>query len=120
MSSVLHGLDGVLCQMVFGQDQEQHDRNHHAVLWKIEAAGATLKKCEFSKTSLKFLGHIIDQEGIRADPDKAATVREIKPPTSVPEVCRFMGTAERVAQQEQVMDLGTRPASSVCMCQSRG
>ena len=30
-------------------------------------------KCEFGKTSLKFLGHFIDRTGINADPDKMQT-----------------------------------------------
>ena len=70
MSFILEGLDGVLCQiddvLVFGRDKEEHDQRLHTTLTKIEASGATLnpQKCEFSKTSLKFLGHISDHEGI--------------------------------------------------------
>ena len=81
--------------LVFGRDQEEHDL--HAVLSRIEATLNT-RKCEFSKTSLKFLGHIIDQEGIRADPDKTVTVHEMKPPTSVPEVRRFMGVVNKLGK----------------------
>ena len=104
MSSILHGLDGVLCQMddvlVFGRDKEEHDRRLHAALKRIGDAGATLnaQKCEFSKTTLKILGHIIDKEGIRADPDKTAAVRGMKPPTSVTELRRFMGMVNQLGK----------------------
>ena len=76
MNQIFEGLEGFVCLMddvlVFGTDQEEHDRHLKAVLQRLERAGATLNrdKCEFSKDSIKFLGHVIDQEGIRADPDK--------------------------------------------------
>ncbi len=80
MSAILCGLDGVVCQMddvlVFGRDQAEHDTRLTAVLKQVESAGATLnpEKCEFSRKSLKFLGHIIDANGIRADPEKTAAI----------------------------------------------
>ena len=66
MSAILSGLEGVVCQMddvlVFGRDQTEHDTRLTAVLKRIESAGATLNpdKCEFSRKTLKFLGHILD------------------------------------------------------------
>ena len=102
MSELLAGLEGVLCQMddilVFGRDQAEHDRRLIAVLTRIEEAGATLnpQKCEFSQTTLKFLGHIIDSEGIRADPEKTDAIMKMSPPTSVPELRRFMGMVNQL------------------------
>ncbi len=66
MNEILTGLPGVLCQMddmlVFGKDQADHEARLEAVLTRIEEAGVTLnsQKCEFSRSSLKFLGHVID------------------------------------------------------------
>jgi hypothetical protein len=42
------------------------------VLSFLRSAGlkAKLSKCEFHQTSVKFLGHVISNEGIRTDPDK--------------------------------------------------
>ena len=51
MSSLLEGLSGVVCQMddvlIYGSDQETHDRRVHTALQKLEAAGVTLNpaKC---------------------------------------------------------------------------
>ena len=76
MNALLSNLKGVLCLMedvlVYGKDQREHDKRLEAALQQIEAAGMTLNrdKCEVSKTQLKFLGHIIDQSGVRADPAK--------------------------------------------------
>ena len=84
-------LEGILCHMddvlVFGRDQEQH-----AILERLQAAGVTLNqtKCEFNKDKVKFLGHIVDKEGIRADPAKIAAVREMKQPQNVTELRWFL------------------------------
>ena len=104
MTEVLSGLDGVLCLMddvlVFGKDKEEHDERLTQALKKITAAGVTLnpKKCEFGKEQLKFLGHLIDREGIRADPDKITAITEMKAPTHVSELRRFMGMANQLGK----------------------
>ena len=76
MSKILEGLEGVVCQMddvlVFGTTQDQHDKRLTATLERIKAAGVSLNKtkCKFSVSDVKFLGHIINKDGIKADPDK--------------------------------------------------
>ena len=65
INCILEGLDGFVCQMddilVFGKDKEEHDQHLVQVLKCLEAANVALnpRKCEFSKTSVKFVGHII-------------------------------------------------------------
>ncbi|KAF7642456.1 hypothetical protein LDENG_00257630 [Lucifuga dentata] len=97
MSQILEGLEGVVCQMddvlVYAETQVLHDLRLRAVLQRLEKAGVTLKteKCEFSKTSVKFLGQIIEQTGVRADPDKVRAVINMEEPTDVSGVRRFLG-----------------------------
>ena len=97
-------MDGVLCQMddvlIFGRDKKEHDQHLLAALKKIEAAGETLnaQKCEFSKRGQKFLGHCVDQDGIRADPEKTAAIHQMKAPTTIPELRRFMGTVNQLGK----------------------
>ena len=71
--------------LVFGKDQLEHDTRLTNVLKCIEQAGATLSpdKCEFSQNRLKFLGHVIDNKGITADPDKTKAIREMQIPTNI-------------------------------------
>ena len=77
-AKLLEGLEGVVCHMddvlVVGRDQEQHNARLTKVLERIESAELTLNaaKCKFSRASVKFPGHCISKEGIRADPDKYA------------------------------------------------
>ena len=99
MSKVLAGLEGVVCQiddvLVFGKDQSEHDDRVVAALARIEKAGVTLnsEKCEFNKDRVKFLGHLIDADGIRADPEKTSAILKMEPPTNISELRRFMGMA---------------------------
>ena len=51
---------------------------------RIQRSGMTLNnKCEFSKTSTKFLGFIIDEGGIHADPLKVAAISKFPAPILV-------------------------------------
>lgn len=59
--------------LIFGTDQAEHNQRLEAALMRIEKAGATLnpQKWEFSKSKLTFLGHVIDANGITADPEQS-------------------------------------------------
>ena len=62
---MLEGSEGTLCQMddvlIHGADQSEHDGRVRAVLHRLEEAGLTLnEKCEFSRSSIRFLADIID------------------------------------------------------------
>ena len=87
MQSILEGLKGVLCHMddvlIFGSNKDKHDKNLLAALKKLESAGVTLNpnKCEFYKGSIKFLGHTIDKDGIRADPSKTQAIVQMRLPS---------------------------------------
>lgn len=60
---------------------------------KLQAANLTLneEKCKFAKLSVKFLGHIINSEGVQADPKKVDEIRDMKAPKDITEVRRFLG-----------------------------
>ena len=95
MNTMVVGLQGILCLMddvlVYGQDQEEHDQRSEAVLQRMQAAGVMLNpdKCEFSKDQLKFLGRIIDKEGVRADPAKVQAILDLPPPSNVSQMHQF-------------------------------
>ena len=73
-----------MCQMenilVFGFNQTEHDSRLIAVMEHLEEKGATLnpEKCEFGKRTMQFLGHVVDQAGIRTDPQKMAAILEME------------------------------------------
>lgn len=104
MSAILEGLSGVLCLLddilVFGRDQKEHDSRLTAALQRVRDAGVTLNrdKCEFSKSRLTFLGHIVDKDGISADPEKTSAIRDMATPTNITELRRFMGMANQLGK----------------------
>lgn len=97
MQEVLEGLEGVFVFMddilVHGKDTAEHDSRLSKVLSVLQKAGLTLnqEKCRYSQSSLKFLGHVLSKEGVRADPDKVRAIAEMSPPTDVTELRRFLG-----------------------------
>ncbi len=84
---------------VIGKDQAEHDTRVAAILERIQAAGATLNpdKCEFEKTCLKFMGHVIDHDGISTDPGKTAVIMHLKSPT-ISELRKFMGMVNQLGK----------------------
>ena len=102
MNKIIEGLKGVVCQMddvlVFGSTQEEHDQRLLALLECIRAAGVSLnkEKCKFSVSTVKFLGHIVNKDGIKADPDKTSAILKMKSPQNVSELHRFMGLANQL------------------------
>ena len=74
--------------LIHGRNQEEHDQRLHAVLNKLKEAHITLnpEKCEFSKTSIKILCHIVSSEGIKPDPEKIKSILNSPLPKNVAEI----------------------------------
>jgi len=49
------------------------------------------KKCTFGVRSGKFLGYMIDQRGIEANPDKIRAILQMRSPTTIKEVQKLTG-----------------------------
>ena len=50
-----------------------------------------LKKCEFFKTKISYLGHIVSRDGIECDPKKIEAIQNWKRPIMVHDVRSFLG-----------------------------
>ena len=62
------------------------------VLKKLSEAGLTFnkEKCVINTTSLKFLRQLVDNKGVKADPEKIRAIQGLKPPINVSELRRFV------------------------------
>ena len=82
--------DDVIC---FHSGFEEHLKGIRRLLQTIRKAGFKLsgKKCQFATRSVKFLGHVIDKDGIRPLPEKLDIIREWKVPKDEADLCRFLG-----------------------------
>ena len=104
MSEILAGLEGVVCMvddvLVHGRTQEEHDQRLDAAMERIAQAGVSLnaEKCDFSQSSVKFLGHIIDGTGIHPDPEKVQAIQAMKEPNNTTELRRFLGMTNQLAK----------------------
>ena len=85
--------------LIHGISQEEHDGRVRKVLQRLQEAGLTLnEKCEFSRTSMRFLGHIISASGLAVDPAKTAAIRDFPAPSSVTDLQRFLGMVNQLGK----------------------
>ncbi|CAK1597976.1 unnamed protein product [Parnassius mnemosyne] len=65
------------------------------VINKLKEANLTInfEKSQFFPSRLKYLGYVIDAQGLRTDPEKVKAILEYPTPSSKKDVKRFLGTA---------------------------
>ena len=99
MEQVLDGLIEKACLLylddiiVFGDTFEEVYENLMKVMERLKKYNLKLKakKCSLFKRSVKFLGHIVSEEGIACNPDKIRAVTEIGPPKDKTGVRSILG-----------------------------
>lgn len=79
--------------IVFSRTLTDHIRDLRSILSALDAAGLHLqpKKCDIAEGSIRYLGHVIDGESIRPDPENIRAVRECRRPKNVKETRSFLG-----------------------------
>ena len=82
--------------MVKGTDFETHLLNLEKVFTRIRECGYTLNalKCQFFRTSIKYLGYIIDNGRISLDPERIEAIRNFPVPLNVKSLRRFLGMVQ--------------------------
>ncbi|XP_061506314.1 uncharacterized protein K02A2.6-like [Anopheles gambiae] len=97
MDKMLIGLRGVSSYMddiiIGGRNQKEHDDILNETLARIQDYGFTIRveKCFFNEKQIRYLGHIIDNQGIRPDPEKVKVITNLPAPSDVSEVRSFLG-----------------------------
>ncbi|XP_049272416.1 uncharacterized protein K02A2.6-like [Rhipicephalus sanguineus] len=97
MESQLQGIPGVCVYLddviISGATSEDHDTRLELVLKRLASANLRLSidKCCFAVPEVKFLGHLIDAEGIHPTSDKVRAITEARAPTSKQELQSFLG-----------------------------
>ncbi|GFS82540.1 retrovirus-related Pol polyprotein from transposon opus [Trichonephila clavipes] len=78
----------------------QHVKHLKEVFRLLHEAGLTLnkEKCKFGCEELKYLGLIINKEGIKTDETKVQAIVEMKPPHNSKEVSKFLGMSQWYAK----------------------
>lgn len=97
MDMLFQGIPGVVCYLddilVTGTSKENHLHNLSLVLQKLEKHQFTLKKskCTFMAQTVEYLGHQVDQHGIRPLPEKVEAITKAPVPKNVQELRSFLG-----------------------------
>ena len=81
--------------IVASKNAKSHFEDLRSVLSRLQEAGlkAKLSKCEFLKSKISFLGHVVDSEGIHTMDDKVTAVRNFPQPKTADNVRSFLGLA---------------------------
>ena len=91
-SDCLVYLDDVI---ILGRTFDEHLKNLEAVFQRLRQAGLKIKpsKCTFFQHEVNYLGHVVSQHGVSADPKKVDKVAAWPTPKSTKEVQQFLGFA---------------------------
>ena len=87
---VLFFLDEIL---IYSKNEEEHEEHLVLTLQFLREHNLyeKLKKCDFYKDKIHYLGHIISNEGIFVDPEKIEAILNWPTPKNVTDVRSFMG-----------------------------
>ena len=97
MESLLQDIPSVVVYiddiLIAGATEAEHLQTLDQVLERLESAGLILKKekCSFASTSVTYLGHTIDRDGIHPTPDKVQAVQQAPTPQNITELKAFLG-----------------------------
>ncbi|GBG64345.1 hypothetical protein CBR_g41546 [Chara braunii] len=85
-------LDDIL---VFSKTLQEHQGHLRQVLEKLREANFKInaKKCEWAKTQVLYLGHILDGDGVKPEESKIAAIRDWPTPRTLTELRSFLGLA---------------------------
>ena len=83
-------LDDIL---IATQTIEEHYKVLGEVFQQIEKANLRIKpsKCKFLRDEVKFLGHVVNREGIHTDPDKIKAIEGFQRPNCMKNLRSFLG-----------------------------
>ncbi|MCU7858926.1 MAG: DDE-type integrase/transposase/recombinase, partial [Candidatus Thiodiazotropha sp. (ex Lucinoma kastoroae)] len=83
-------LDDIL---IFSVTFEEHIKRIDAVFSRLHEHGLKLKpsKCEFFKNSVKYLGHVVSEQGVETDPDKIKALSSWPLPHNIKTLRSFLG-----------------------------
>ncbi|KAL5004610.1 hypothetical protein ScPMuIL_018066, partial [Solemya velum] len=83
-------LDDIL---IFSDTFDEHLKRLQGVFERIEKHGLKLKpsKCEFFKTKVSYLGHVVSEIGIQTDPEKISALTTWPAPTNIKTLRSWLG-----------------------------
>ena len=97
MDSILQGIEGVTCYIediiVTGKTTDEHLEHLEEVLQRLlnHSVRAKRTKCRFLQSSVTFLGHRVDADGIHTTEDKLQAIVQAPAPKNIQELRSSLG-----------------------------
>lgn len=97
MDQILQGLNNVKAYIddliITGTNLEDCHKNLENVLEKLKqySVKVNLDKCQFFCSEIKFLGHLVCEEGIKPLPEKVEAIEKAPEPTSITQLQAYLG-----------------------------
>ncbi|KAG1946284.1 interleukin-1 receptor accessory protein-like 1-A [Pimephales promelas] len=79
--------------IVFSRTLEDHEARLTKVLNRLKEYGLKLspEKCKFFQSSVRYLGHVVSEQGVETDPEKIAALKTWPVPQHLKELKAFLG-----------------------------
>ena len=97
MNKVLKGLKFAMTYLddiiIFSENESQHLEHLETVFSQLREARLKMKcsKCDFFKSEIHYLGHLISPEGISPLPNKLNCIKHMPAPKNTKEIKQFLG-----------------------------
>ena len=99
MDAILQGIPHVICYiddiLITGFSDDVHLTNLEEVFSRLNQQGIKLQKekCVFFQSTVEYLGHIVDKEGIHTAPSKVEVIQLAPKPKNIKKLHCFLGLA---------------------------
>uniref|UniRef100_A0A3B3XMK2 ribonuclease H n=1 Tax=Poecilia mexicana TaxID=48701 RepID=A0A3B3XMK2_9TELE len=119
MTKLLEGQEGVATYMddilIYADTPEQHEARLKKTLDTLKEAGLRLnhEKCLLRQKQLHYLGHCIDEHGIRPDKAKVNAITELEPPKNVSDLRRILGMIHYLGRYLPNLSEVTKPLNDL-------
>lgn len=97
MEKLFQGIENVVVFqddiLITGPTFEKHVDNLNKVLSKLEAAGLTVNKdkCKFFQKEIYYLGHVLNEAGLKMDERKIKAITNAKLPNDITQLKGWLG-----------------------------
>jgi len=101
--------------LIFSDTEEDHLKHIAAICNKLKGAQfyASRNKSEFFAPRIEVLGHIIDDEGLKPDPEKIAKIEAWTTPTTKRQLQEFLGVVNYISKFLQHIATVTAPLTAL-------
>ena len=99
-----------------GKSPSEHFDNLAEFIYRLYACGlkANLAKCSFYKDEIKFLGKVVDRNGVRLDTSTTAAILNMPVPTDISRLRSFLGLISYISKHCPDLRSARAPLDYLC------